>query len=236
MRKHFLVPLLILALIAALPPVALAAPAAGDKAAGTITVTGHAELAVVPDIAFITAGVVTSGADVETARRENERVMRRIIEAVAAQGIDKRKIATSQFSLQPVYKNDGSGLVSGYRLQNNVTVTVEDLGAIGPVIDAAFQAGANQFQGLHFAIKDDGKLRDDLLRQAVQDGRHKADVIAGALGVAIGQPLSVTEVGRYRAVQAEDYRSLKAAAPGRTPIEAGVLTVGMDVNLVFGLN
>jgi uncharacterized protein YggE len=227
--------LLAFALLAGLPSAALAAPT-GDKAGATITVTGHAELTIVPDIAYITAGIVTIGADVDTARRENERVVRRIIDAVTAQGIDKSKIATSQFSLQPVYKNDGQGgsnSISGYRLTNNLTVAVEDLEKVGQVIDAAFQAGANQFQGLRFAVKDDGKLRDELLRRAVQDGRHKASVIADALGLTLGQPQQVSEGGRYGPVQADNYRTFKAAAS--TPIEAGTLTVGIDVNLVFGI-
>lgn len=213
---------------------ALAAPA--DKQA-SITVTGHAEALVTPDIAFVTTGIVTTGPDVESARADNDRVMRRIIDSLAVQGIDKSRIVTSQFSLQPIYKNDakdgGYGTITGYRLQNNVTVTVEDLAKTGAVIDAAFAAGANQFHGLRFAVKDDGKLRDELLKKAVQDGRHKAAVMAEALGVSLGQPLSVSEAGRYMPVQADAVRSFKAAQG--TPIEAGAMTVSIDVNLVFGI-
>ena len=213
---------------------ALAAPVTEQ---GKITVTGHAEATVAPDIAFVTTGIVTTGADVESARGENDRTMRRIIDALVAQGIDRSKIVTSQFNLQPLYKNDardgGLGTIAGYRLQNNVTVTVEDLGKIGAVIDAAFQAGANQFQGLRFAVKDDGRLHDELLRKAVQDGRHKAAVMADALGVALGQPLAVSEEGRFMPVQADAVRSLKMAAG--SPVEAGALTVSVDVNMVFGI-
>lgn len=236
MGKRIRTLILTLVLLVALPAAALAA-AGGDKG-GTVTVTGHAELTVVPDIAYITAGIVTTGADVESARRENERAMRRIIDAVTALGIDKNNVKTAQFSLQPVYKNDSkdgtAGAIGGYRLVNSLTVAIEDLEKIGPVIDAAFQAGANQFQGLRFAVKNDGKLRDELLRLAVQDGRHKAAVMAEALGLTLGPPQAVTEAGRYSPVQADNYRSLKAVANG-TPIEAGTLTVGMDVNLTFGI-
>lgn len=236
MKTRALASLLALALAAAvLAGPALAAPA---DAPATLTVTGHAEAVVAPDIAFVTTGIVTTGPDVETARAENDRVMRRIIDALAAQGIDKSKIVTSQFSLQPLYKNDakdgGYGTIAGYRLQNNVTVTVENLVKTGAVIDAAFAAGANQFHGLRFALKDDGKLRDDLLAKAVQDGRRKAAVMAEALGVNLGRPLSVAEAGRFMPMQADAVRSFKAA-PG-TPIEAGALTVSIDVNLVFGIN
>ncbi len=236
MLKRSLVILTVLSLLAAcLAGPVLAAPADGAR---TITVTGHAEAVVAPDIAFVTAGIVTTGASAEAARADNDRTMRRIIDALDALGIDKRNIATSQFSLQPIYRNDGKdgspGAISGYRLQNSVTVKVEDLGKIGPVIDAAFAAGANQFQGLRFAVRDDGRLYDELLRKAVLDGRHKAEVMADALGVALGQPLSVAEAGRYMPVQNDAVRSYKAVAGG-SPIEAGTMTVSVDVNLVFGM-
>jgi uncharacterized protein YggE len=235
MFKRSLVILTVLSLLALPAGAVFAAPADGPR---TVTVTGHAEAVVTPDVAFITAGIVTTGADAESARADNDRTMRRIIDALAAQGIDKRNIATSQFSLQPVYKNDSRdgtpGAITGYRLQNSVTVKVEDLARIGAVIDAAFGAGANQFQGLRFAVKDDGRLYDELLRKAVLDGRHKAAVMADALGVALGQPLSVSEVGRYMPVANDAVRSMKAMA-GSAPIEAGTMTVSIDVNLVFGM-
>ncbi len=231
--KRYITMLTLLALLSFAVP-ALAAPAAEQ---GKITVTGHAETTVAPDLAFVTTGVVTTGTDVEAARGENDRTMRRIIDALVALGIDRSKIVTSQFNLQPLYRNDardgGPGTIVGYRLQNTVTVTVEDLGKIGPVIDAAFQAGANQFHGLRFAVKDDGRLHDELLRKAVQDGRHKAAVMTDALGVALGQPLAVAETGSFMPVQADAVRSLKMAAA--TPVEAGALTVSVDVNMVFGL-
>lgn len=211
---------------------------AAEKAPASINVTGHAEVTVTPDVAFVTTGIVTTGADVEAARQENDRVMKRIIDTLVAQGIDRKKISTSQFSLQPIYRNDtranGEGTISGYRLQNNVTVVVEDLSRIGTVVDAAFVAGANQFYGLRFGLKDDSGLRDDLLRKAVQDGRHKAQVMADALGVSLGQPLSVTEAGQASPVQADTYRMVKANS-GAAPIEAGTLTIGLDVNLSFGI-
>jgi uncharacterized protein YggE len=234
MLKRTIVTLTVFCLLAA----AVSAPAlAAPAEQGKITVTGHAEATVAPDVAFVTAGIVTTGTDVEAARGDNDRIMRRIIDALAARGIAKSKIATSQFNLQPIYSNEnrdgGPVAISGYRLQNSVTVTVEDLTKIGAVIDAAFQAGANQFHGLRFAVKDDGRLHDELLRKAVADGRHKAAVMAEALGVTLGQPLSVSEAGRYMPMAASDM-ALKSVAGG-APIEAGTLTVSVDVNLVFAM-
>lgn len=235
MKRSIMVLALCAVLLATAAPVFAASP---ENPQAMISVTGHAETTVTPDVAYMTAGIVTTGADVESARSENDRVMRRIIDALTAQGIEKKNIVTSQFSLQPIYRNEardgGTGTITGYRLQNNVTVVIEDLSKIGTVVDATFQAGANQFQGLRFGLKDDSQLREELLRSAVQDGRRKAAVMADALGVSLKAPLSISEGGHYAPVQADSYRSLKAVAGG-APIEAGTLTIGIDVNMAFGI-
>lgn len=225
--------LIMCALLAGTMASVYAAPA--DRNPSTISVTGRAAIVATPDVAYFSVGITTMGADVESARAENERIMRRTIDALLAQGIDRKRITTSQFSLQPLYHNDsrdnGQQRISGYRLQNNVTVAVEDLPAVGAVIDAAFQAGANQFYGLRFGLKDDSRFKEELLRKAVQDGRRKALIIADALGVTLGQPLSVSEAGSYTPAQADSYQMMKAGAG--VSVEAGTQKVSLDVNLVF---
>jgi len=211
--------------------------AAADKTSSTISVTGQAKIATTPNVASFSVGITTVGTSVDLARAENERIMGRVIDSLIAQGIDRKKITTSQFSLQPLYDNEGraSGQqsISGYRLQNNVTVVVEELQTLGTLIDSAFQAGANQFYGLRFGLKNDSNIKDELLRKAVQDGRRKAQIIADALGVTLGQPLSVTEAGNYTPMQADSNLMMKAATG--TQIEAGSQTVSLEVNLVFGI-
>ena len=210
--------------------------AAADKNLATISVTGNAKIAITPNVAYLNLGVTTTGADVESTRTENESIMRRTIDGLIAQGVDRKMITTSQFSLQPLYNNEGRDTVqrlSGYRLQNNVTVAIEELSSVGTVIDAAFRTGANQFNGLRFGLKNDSSLREELLRKAVQDGRHKAQIIADALGVTLGYPLSVSEAGGYVPMQADSYQMMKTATGA--PIEAGMQTVSLNVNLVFNI-
>lgn len=207
--------------------------AAAEKA--SISATGHAQISVKPDVAYITAGIVTTGSNVEAAREENNKIMHRIVSALKSQGIDQSRIITSQFSLHPVYREGKGGdphAVSGYNLQNNVTVEVEDLEKIGPVIDATLGAGANMFHGLRFALKDDGKVRDELLRKAVQDGHRKAKIIADAMDITLGRPLSVSEGGNTL-WEGNAYRDVKAFAAGGTPIEPGNITIGVSVNIAY---
>jgi len=219
----------------------LTAPAvwAAEKQTSTVTVAGHAETTVTPDVAFITVGVVTAGSDLEAERQENDRAVRQIVEAVVALGVDQSKITTSQFFLQPIYrqqdpKEPATQVISGYRLQNTMIIAVDDLTKTGAVIDAAFRAGANQFQGLRFGLKDDKAIRDELLKMAVLDGKRKAGIIADALGVSLGKLASVVETARNNPVYTGDAATLKQDAAG-TPVGAGSMTVSVNVALSYEL-
>ena len=227
--------LIICVLLAGVMTSGYAAPA--DKSSSTISVTGQAKIATTPNLASFSVGITTVGTSVDLARAENDRIMGRVVDSLIAQGIDRKQITTSQFSLQPLYDNEsrvsGQQRISSYRLQNNVSVVVEELPILGTLIDSAFQAGANQFYGLRFGLKNDNNIKDELLRKAVQDGRRKAQIIADALGVTLGQPLSVTEAGNYSPMQADSNLMMKAATGAQ--IEAGTQTVSLEVNLVFNI-
>ena len=212
---------------------------AAEKQIPTVTVTGHAEMSVRPDVAFITLGVVTAGNDVAIERQENDQAVQRIVEAVTALGIEQNKITTSQFFLQPIYrqqdpKEQATPVISGYRLQNTMIITVEDLAKTSAVIDAVFQAGANQFQGLRFGLRDDKAVRDELLKKAVLDGKRKAGIIADTLGINVGKLISVSETGRTNPVYTGDAPTFKQDAV-RTPVEAGSMTVSVNVTLSYEL-
>lgn len=208
-----------------------AAPAQTEP--GAITVYGHAEMMVVPDVALVTAGVLTSGSDAAAVKRENDRVMNQIMERLKAEGITADKIQTAAVSLYPLQRSDDRAGVTGYRMHSSVTVTVEDLTRVGAVVDALFQAGANQLQGVSFALRDDRALRADLLRQAVEDGRQQAATIAESLGVRLGRPLSVTQNGRVYPVATDGYRIMKEAAG--LPVNPGMLKASVDLTLVFAV-
>jgi uncharacterized protein YggE len=217
-------------------PVAASTPAN----ANSITVTGHAETAVSPDIAYISTGIVTVGQDIESARLENNRTMSRIIEALVQQNIPREQIKTTSFAIQPTYNYNApqpEREITGYRVENIISLSVTDLDRIGYIIDAAAKAGANHFGNIRFGVKDEASLQGQLLQQAVSDGQSKARIIATALGSSLGQPLTVTETGRFTPVLYEQSRqfALKANVSSPTPVNAGLITASIDLNMVFAL-
>lgn len=204
----------------------------------TISVTGHGELAVAPDMAYVTLGVMTSAGDAKTAMQENSRVVSQVVDALLAQGIAQEQIKTSLVSLYPIFPPAGPGpetnqtAVAGYRAQNNVTATVKDLASVGKVMDTALGAGANQMQGVRFAVSEDSKLRDEVLKKAILDGQHKAAVLAQSLGGKLGKVQTVSESGRPYPVYAAN---AMAKIDAGVPVYGGTLMYNVDVSMTYAL-
>lgn len=217
--------------------VALFASAAWSEETGPvgITVSGQGEAYAVPDIARISAGVMTQDKDAAKAAAENAKLARKIVDAIMSVGVAKKDIQTSLYSVQPMYEHNISAKkLTGYQVSNIVKVTVKDLRKAGDVIDKAIAAGANNVQGPSFELDNDAALRDKALAAAVKAAANKAKVIAGALGVRLGSVRAVSEsVGRpiYPMMLV---RADVAGAP-ETPALPGQLAVTATVTLVYNI-
>ena len=202
----------------------------------SIRVTGDARVTAKPDRVQIEIGVTTRAAQSQEAAAQNARQVDGMLTAVRKVAGPTAVLKTISYSLTPNYQyhpNGGEPTIDGYTALNVVQVTLDDLGKIGAVIDAATQAGANHVQGIQFTLRDQDAVRAQALREAVLRARGEADVLAAALGLKVLRVLTVEE-NSPRIVPVRVYggatRVTAAAAPA-TPVEAGTLDVTADVTL-----
>jgi uncharacterized protein YggE len=196
----------------------------------TITVNGVGKSSTVPDRATFTFGVTTDRKTASEASEANNRDMRSLIDGLHGAGVPGEAIQTSQISLYPDYSDSGD--VRGYEASNSVTVTVS-LAKAGDALQAAVSAGANQVDGPTLTKEDARKLYDAALRDAVADARSRAEVLAEAAGVKVGEVVSIQETTDSSGPIPLDMRS--AAAPTSAPIEAGTQDVEADVTVTFAI-
>jgi len=152
-----------------------------------ISVSGESTTEVVPNRADINAAVVTENADVKTAQAENAKIAAKLIEALKNAGIEQQNIVTSGYNIQPNYdySTDGQERLTGYKVFNEVKITVEDIGSVGSIIDAAVNNGASEVRNINFYAVGYTEQKMAALRQAVENARQNAEVLAGALGKEI---------------------------------------------------
>jgi uncharacterized protein len=207
------------------------APGAMDR---TVTVSGVGTIRSAPDEAVVTLGVRTQGATAEEAMAANSETMNRVIGAILSEGITQDDVATAWINLYPNYSETGTTIV-GYTAENQVSVTIRDMGRIGKVIDRAVAAGANLTSGISFSVSDQNDGLDRALEQAVADARHKAEVMAGASGAQLGAVVQVAETGAptppplYR-----DY-AMAAEAGSVPPVEPPTIETQVSVTVVWEL-
>lgn len=223
----------LLGLLAIMSP----ALAEGGKLPHVISLTGHGEVKSTPDLAFVTAGVVSQGDTAAAALAANTKAMNDLFAALKAAGIEDKDVQTSNFSVQPRYdySNGQSPKLEGYDVSNTVTVTLRKIDGLGPLLDSLVQNGSNQISGISFDVSKPQEAMDAARKLAAEDASRKAKVYAKAMGIELGDIVQVSEGTPYQppmpVVRGALMKAEAAAAP--VPVAAGEQTLGVDVNVVW---
>lgn len=215
-------------------------PAFADEARlpRTITLSGHGETKIAPDMAFVTSGVMSQAATAAEALAANTQTMNGLFAALKAAGIAETDIQTSNFSVQPRY-DFGNGTsppkLIGYEVSNSVTVTVRKLADLGPLLDRLVSAGSNQIQRIGFDVAKPDAALDAARELAAADATRKAKVYAAAMGVDLGKVLSISEGAGQRPqpplLRAGPMMADAASAP--VPVAAGEQSLSADVTVTW---
>src|SRR5215831_12549310 len=201
----------------------------------SIRVTGDARVTAKPDRVQIDIGVTTRAAQSQEAAAQNARQVDTMLAAVRKVAGPSAVLKTISYSLNPNYQyhpNGGEPTIDGYTALNVVQVTLDELGKIGAVIDAATESGANHVQGIQFTLRDQDAVRAEALREAALRARTEAEVLAAALGLKVLRVLTVEESSpRFVPMRVYGGARAMATAAAPTPVEAGTLDVTADVTL-----
>ncbi|MBP8617363.1 SIMPL domain-containing protein [Veillonella sp.] len=205
-----------------------------------IHTSGSASRTMAPTYATLSLGITTTDGSVNTAKMANDRVMSNIIANLAGLGVAKKDIYTSNISINPQYNYDnGKRISQGYTITNTVSIKINDLDKVGPVINTAVNSGATDIHSLNFESDVSQQLSDSLTTEAISNGRHKAEVMAAALGRTLGPVKSVSLMSTQTSSLDENYgspRLYKAMAiSSSTPVEKGTLIVSQDADIVYYL-
>jgi uncharacterized protein YggE len=199
----------------------------------SIRVTGDAVVTAKPDRALIDVGVLTQEKQSQNASSQNAKQLDAVMAALHKLLGADADIKTINFALNPDYQYrpmGGKSAVSSYTALNVVRVTVDELDKVGPVIDAATQAGANHVESVRYTVKDQQVLHSQAVREAALKARANADALASALNLRITRIVSVEEGdGSPSGPDAADPRD--PAGPAPTPIQSSSFVVTANVTL-----
>ena len=226
---------------ASLPTVASAQQATINQTiTGTrLDISAVGEVTRVPDLATISAGVVSRAATASAALQDTATRTARVREALRRAGIADRDIQTGSINLSPqyTYANNQPPKLDGYSASNQLIVRFRDIAGTGKILDALVAEGANQINGPNLSVDKPEAALDEGRAQAVATAKARAELYARSLGLRVVRVVSVSESGGYAPPPPMPPIVMMAARGERdqTAIEPGEQKLQVSVQMTFEL-
>jgi uncharacterized protein len=188
----------------------------------SITVSGMAEVLVVPDQVVLTAGVESRAKSVADACSDNDSKIREIIEFLKKSGIEEQYIHTEYVSIEPImrsserFREKGSYQTNanqsapdvdpfdntreqqieqpvGYMASRQFAITLVDLTKFETIYKGLIERGINRVRGIEFRTSELRHHRDRVRLQAVRAAKEKAEAMSKELGARLASIRTISE-------------------------------------------
>lgn len=156
-----------------------------------ITVIGTGHFDGQPDLGILDLRISVERSSVEESTRAMADTVANVLSAVRA--IPIRDAHTGRVSVRT--NHDHKGKPSGFVAESTLRIECEAETDPGRVVAAAVGAGGDHVgvDGISFAMIDPEVPRRRALEAAIADARSRAEVAAAAVGVGLGQIISLAE-------------------------------------------
>lgn len=226
-------------MVAGRPPVVLSTPLTnvatdpGTFNPGVVT-AGDAVVTKRPDIAFITVGVEAQAQTASQAQRDLASTANRLVAKAKSLGIPDSEINTSGYSIGPMYAPDGKQTVTGYQAGESLELKWHNVDNVGNALDGLVQQGGATRIGVTFGLNDPKAAQAEARSLAIADAKSRAQAMAKAAGVTLGQVLRITDES-VAARQPAYNLGASAIASDQTQLPVGELQVSVSVEVDFAL-
>ncbi len=219
-----------------------AAYVTAEAVPAAISVAGTGIAKSMPDIAYVMFGVESRDPDAAAAVADNTTRMQAVMQVLEDYGIAAGDVETVNYSMWLEQPPRPETVVSSetqvetkerYYVTNQIRVTVRDLDTVGDVLGAVLEAGANNVQGIQFAIEDTDALLAEARDKAIEDAKAKAQQYADGFDTTIKGVYSVSEVGISTPVMARAEVYGIGGGAASVPVSSGELSVSVSVQVAF---
>ncbi len=215
--------------------------AEGQQTPRLITVTGSADVMVVPNEAALLLGVETQHKELQTAKSENDARIEKIFAVAKNYAIKKKNIKTNYITIEPryEYQRDQNTFI-GFFVKQSIVLTIEDLTKFENILSDVLKAGANYVHGIRFRTTELKKIKAQARSLAIKTAQEKARKLAADLGQKIGRPYSIQEKdshwsGYQRTMAANAVLDMAETTESSDNIALGQIKVNAKVLVSFEL-
>jgi len=156
-----------------------------------ISVSGSAEVKVVPDEVLISVGVETRNERLSIATKQNDERMTDALKFLKEAGVPDKYVQTDFINVEPEYDLDHQIVPRFYKARKSIQIKLTTTTNLDFILTGLLDHGANHIHNVDFRTTQLRKYRDQARAMATRAAREKADALAKELGVKCGKPCSV---------------------------------------------
>ncbi len=223
------------AILMAVALVAAGATATDSGEDEFVRVTADASTEAEADAAEVVLAVEARAADPSAARRDVADGVSSVRDALTGMNLSEEDVRSTDYTIREERSPSEDREEPLHLARHELTVSVDDVDRAGEVIDAAVDAGATSVSDVRFTLSQERRdeLKDEALAQAMNRSRSRAETVAEAGGVSLGEVRSVstadTDVSPVR-MSASYLESEDAAG---TSVDPGPVEVRANVEVVY---
>ena len=211
----------------------------------TVSVTGTAEVKVIPDSAVFRMSVEKIRKSMVDAKRENDTSVSQILALTKKFGIKKKYVKTDFISVSKRYewigvRTNRRKIFKGYAVSKTIIIKLKNLKKFEAFFSEVLTTGITAVQSVHFQTSEFQKHKREMRIKAVKVAKAKAFEMAVAIDQSIGKAISISENGGRRFANANItsnyFRSAQNSSPTVGTFSPGTITIRSQLAVVFLLN
>lgn len=159
-----------------------------------IRVTGKGKLTVIPDRTIVIVGLSGVEEDYKKAIEKSKELSQDIKDIFTELGFDDKDIKTRNFGVESKYerdydkRNNWELIFKGYEFEHELKIEFDKNSEIlGRILFRLSRSKAKPELKIQYTVKDVEKQKNELLKQAVYDSKKKAEILADASNVKLGE-------------------------------------------------
>lgn len=164
----------------------------------TLRVIGQGKVSVKADRIGLSIQAEGRDREYEKAVEKAAAETRGIKETIENAGLDGKELKTTYFSVHPEYENveDSRGNMRqeflDFRFDHHTEIYFpNDPKQLGRIFYALSHCEWDINFSFRYTVADPGAVKEQLLKNATEDARHKAEILAESAGVSLGELLSI---------------------------------------------
>lgn len=216
----------------------LCLPIFADSTPTGIASQGEGVVKAKPDMASISAGVVSENVKAVAAMDENNAAVAKMITTIESFGVERKDVKTTSFQISPnfVYANNQKPKLVGYSVTTELEIVVHKLDVAGKLLDALVRDGANRVNSVSFGISEMSAKLDQAREAAVKDAKKRAEMMARAAGVTLGSLINLSENENTPPPRPRFYAAEASfAKTAEVPLQAGEQGIKVTVNALWAV-